>query len=154
MLKMEQEMIPFSTMADLASTMELDLRKSDCLQKTVRRGARFIQNLSKQLVSPGQGHISKNMDKASLMDGVKFFSILEDPLSFQKSLQQEIRNFHAIPRPFEEIQQFQIKIQEKVQSWSELRNVIYQKRWYIHHLRHFETDMFSLLEFTLGIQKE
>merc|ERR1712096_201624 len=68
MLKMEQEMIPFSTMADLASTMELDLRKSDCLQKTVRRGARFIQNLSKQLVSPGQGHISKNMDKASLMD--------------------------------------------------------------------------------------
>ena len=129
LLKMEQEMIPFSTMADLASTMELDLRKSDGLQETVRRGARFIQNLSKQ-----QGHISKNMDKASLTDGVKFFSRLEDPLSFQKSVQQEIRNFHAIPRPLEEIQQFQIKIQEKVQSWSELRNIIYQKRWYILHL--------------------
>ena len=128
MLKMEQEMIPFSTMADLASTMELDLRKSDGSQETVRRGARFIQNLSKQLVSPRQGQLTKNMDKTSLMDGVKFFSRLEDPLSFQKSLQQEIRNFHAIPRPFEEIQQFQIKIQEKVQSWSQLRKVIDQKR--------------------------
>ena len=119
---LEKTVITFSKLAEI----EGSLTRNQNLKTTIERGVRFIGALNTKLADPMCSSaakcesVSSSLKIDALQDGVDFLQGSMKKLesqTFFDQLQSEIFTFHSVPRNDREIQDFQIRIHERIKAF-------------------------------------